>query len=443
MEKCRLCATNTAIDHLLDIKSDIVQNSFQKCSIYIDSNKLLPQNCCLTCFGIIDKFSKFLDGIHLVEESLCKELNQKLTKVLVADENKEESFGINTETAAIYFNSLDIEIKDEFSDEQDTINPCKTKTKKVKTKKPKEKLEIKDPKSWKKYSMAEIFERELRQGSNKSLAHLKVSDDERNPDGSLNEFGLEKYGTFKWSDYVWNCVFCTENYPSLKELSVHSKRSHKCDPKYRCNSCGHDFVIYSAFHNHLIGHNPTLKFCCFFCSKFYQDLVSLYNHQEKDHGSSKHFCLYCGLISKTSGKLKDHVVLHLKPEDIKDIYLCDLCGKSFRTRKFVRAHILLHLSNQKSTRDFLCNFCGKSFTMKKYLHGHLLVHTVSKKNCQNFPFQTVKNFPFKNCQNFSFPNCQNNLFKFFSPIVHSNVKNVRKAINLEENWFNIASAITH
>jgi hypothetical protein len=70
---------------------------------------------------------------------------------------------------------------------------------------------------------------------------------------------------------------------------------------------------------------------------------------------------------------------------------------------------------------FYAIFAG---TMKKYLHGHLLVHTVSRK---------LSKFPF--------PNCQNNLFKFFSPIVHSNVKSVRKAVNLEENWFSIALVI--
>lgn len=362
---CRLCGKKC-----LEVQKSIVdheiQEMFNKCNIFIDKeDKNLSQVSCMECLNVVFEFSIFLDVVSKTQEILKKRVKEEILS--------EES---DTE-AKIDF--LDSENKDLLragdkiligQDENIIISTLDSVRKKTRV------SETKKLKSWKKYSMAEIFEKQLIEGkSNKSLGHLKTLEDEVNSDGSLNEKGLKRMCHIKWSEYSWSCLQCSSNFYSRQELGVHSRQEHKTEPKYKCNFCSKNFVIYSAFHNHLISqHDSTLKFCCLFCSKFFCDLVSLYKHQLKDHETATHFCLYCGLVSKTSGKLKDHVVSHLKPEEIGDMFTCDICMKMFKTKKFVRAHIMLHLTNKTGKKNFICHVCGKSFFQKKYLYGHRLVH---------------------------------------------------------------------
>lgn len=79
MDLCRLCGLEkTAEESLFDISDETVQETFRKCSVYIEKNKLLPQNICTDCFEIVDNFSKFLDNVAQVQERLSQNLHDQL-----------------------------------------------------------------------------------------------------------------------------------------------------------------------------------------------------------------------------------------------------------------------------------------------------------------------------------------------------------------------------
>lgn len=218
--------------------------------------------------------------------------------------------------------------------------------------------------------MEKVFEKELKHHTfDFPVESLNVTDLEKNADGSLTELGLQRCGSFKWTNFVWFCDSCDKSFKNVVDLRRHYRHDHDLRPFFRCPDCPKKFRILPACVSHYFEHCANAKFCCWFCDKYYCDVLHLYRHQVKDHKYISKLCLYCGRHFYMASDLREHRETHSLP-DSSLTYTCDVCRKVFKTKQTLRGHMIIHLD----IREHICEICGKDFPKKQYLDSHMLFH---------------------------------------------------------------------
>jgi hypothetical protein len=207
----------------------------------------------------------------------------------------------------------------------------------------------------------DIFENELSGEFEGPTDMLDVHEEDKNPDGSLTENG--GLGLLGWDHYEWKCVICSnENekvlLSSSQMLEQHFKTDHK-DSKlsYPCMDCKLSFRSYFSFQNHVIDHQPHLKFSCDVCNVYRWNLVDLYKHRKQHHPKFKNTCLYCGKVFECGFFLKQHVGVHQKWKPDEHFY-CDLCPYEAHTKFLMKQHIT-YSHARVHHKVLVCEQCGK------------------------------------------------------------------------------------
>jgi hypothetical protein len=190
---------------------------------------------------------------------------------------------------------------------------------------------------------------------------LDVHDNDKNPDGTLTE--TAELGLLGWDHYEWKCIVCSNEVEkvlldSCQSLEQHFKTDHK-DVKmtYPCMDCKLSFRSYFSFQNHVIEHQPHLKFSCDVCSIYRWNLIDLYKHRQEKHPKYKNTCLYCGRIFECGFFLKQHVGVHQKWKEDEHFY-CDLCNYQTHTKFLIKQHIT-YSHGRAHYKELVCEQCGK------------------------------------------------------------------------------------
>ncbi|CAL1605725.1 unnamed protein product [Knipowitschia caucasica] len=118
-------------------------------------------------------------------------------------------------------------------------------------------------------------------------------------------------------------------------------------------------------------------FHCMYCSKSYNSLSTLSNHQMTQHQHSTveisarpiFHCKHCTKEYTSLGALKMHIRSHTLP------CVCPTCGKAFSRPWLLRGHIRTHTGE----RPFSCQHCNRAFADRSNLRAHLQTHSEVKK----------------------------------------------------------------
>jgi hypothetical protein len=152
-----------------------------------------------------------------------------------------------------------------------------------------------------------------------------------------------------WSDFMWTCVDCQENFVNILELDAHCRSKHKKPNtvnhklKSTCRECQKETFGYINCLNHAIEHDKNLKFCCIVCSEYHDNFIDLHKHHQTAHSSYKiMFCLYCGLYLEWGSWLKMHMVMAHNQPKYGEQYECDICGQKIHFRMKLTMHMVRH-----------------------------------------------------------------------------------------------------
>ena len=207
----------------------------------------------------------------------------------------------------------------------------------------------------------DIFSNELAGVFEGPTDMLDIHDIDKNQDGSLTE--AAELGLLGWDHYEWKCVICSNEdekvlLSSSQSLEQHFKTDHKNTKiSYQCMDCRLSFKSYFSFQNHVIEHQPHLKFSCDICSIYRWNLVDLYKHRQENHPKYKNTCLYCGRIFECGFFLKQHVGIHQKWKPEEHFY-CDLCPYETHTKFLIKQHIT-YGHGRAHHKELVCEQCGK------------------------------------------------------------------------------------
>jgi hypothetical protein len=278
-----------------------------------------------------ETFETDYKGIEVKEELNLEEALECIRKVEVEEEFLEERLELEP--------SLELEPPKKKA----KMNPPQLK-KPASVRKVKRSMELKDVrgKAFRCISMVDVFEKEINDGTYFEPPEILESLDE-NPR--------------LWSDFIWTCVECQENFANILELEAHCRNKHRRpNTRYHsvlstCRECQKETFGYTNCLNHAIEHHKNLKFCCIVCSEYHDNFMDLHNHHQAAHSSYKIvFCLYCGLHSKWGSSLKMHMAMAHNRQEFADQYECDICGKKINFRMNLTSHILTH-----KTPDIPCH----------------------------------------------------------------------------------------
>ncbi|GFR63164.1 zinc finger protein 226 [Elysia marginata] len=223
-----------------------------------------------------------------------------------------------------------------------------------------------------------------------------------------------------------NCDSCGEKFlTSLdKKKHVYEKHGGEC-PGYKCRICGKICRSILGRESHYLdhtaeersAHNVVIKMAeCDICGKTVRR-NALPNHKLIHSTQDSFICEVCGKGFKRKASLKQHVKVHMNPEDrpavrhrhrtpgdrrretqprqkrVSDadrIFKCDICSKYLSSRQSLQQHELVHTK----VKAYKCNLCSLSFSLPGNLKRHYIIHTGQK------PFQCDfcgKGFVQKNC----------------------------------------------
>ncbi|CAO1379879.1 unnamed protein product [Diamesa hyperborea] len=334
---CRLCGVLKDLYEFSDLNDSelLIDFKLKSCfNISLTSEKLMPQNVCSECIQCLEKSFDFHQNILNVQEELSQNIKPNV-KQEVLDNSME---------CVVLLEQIPIELLRRSTRKRDTIPEFVsiTPTNKI------EKVKVKKEK------LVKIPKMKLSVPAQKKII---------------------------WSKYIWKCHKCDMQFNDITLLEQHHVESHSNQLiKYCCFSCDRAYLKRQSIINHIITHQPSLKFCCLYCSEYHTSFVNLYHHYTQNHPTSTVFlCLYCGLNSESGSIALGHRKLHFDTTQ----YSCDLCGKHLKSKISMISHIeMTHSTNITYPRNFTCEICGSSFKNKASLSGHQLIHSNKLFQCQ-------------------------------------------------------------
>lgn len=395
---CRLCGENKPLEDLICISDDdsTVAFKLESClKIKLDCDKLLPRSSCFTCINTLDIALKFAEQVVSVQEKLKSDLQDKLSLItpninVYHDLDEYNKFEIKIERldSSLYA----FESSNELLLEQKSTTTCRKSKSKKRLQPPKVKkifqkyiewddeelsirpvfwkrhknFGIKAPRQVVRYSMNDLFKKELNGKFAETSKEMEIDDEDRMPQGKLSSRAKERLTTVGWFNYEWKCHECTETFSNVIEMEKHSIKVHKKRCVNRCEPCHKIYNNFASFLNHVTStHQPLLKYSCIICSEFHTSFAHLHKHIAEAHpGHRVYFCLYCGEHKFTGVLMKNHIADKHIP--VARIFSCDLCPKTFDQKQ----RTLSHMKNCHLEKHFICELCASSFKSQAELLQH-------------------------------------------------------------------------
>ena len=365
---CRLCGVFKDLYDFSELSDSelLIEFKLKSCfNISLTSDKLMPQNVCSECVQCLEKSFQFHQNILNVQEELVQSIKHNV-KQEVLDSNME---------CVVLLEQIPIELLGRSTRkivEKPIVKNTRikdgkiVKVKKVKISVPTQKP-IKKPKIIRApiLSMEELYKNELNGIFQQAPETFDGDEDIMN--------------SIVWSKYIWKCDNCDQQFNHITLLKQHHSESHSNQTlQYCCFSCPKICYTRHSIINHIITHQPSLRFCCVYCSKYHTSFIDLYHHYTQNHPTVKIFlCLYCGIYSKNGSSARNHHIKHFIEANLS----CDLCGKAFKFLTNLRYHIqAMHIIDLST--NFTCEICGTSFKNRPCLTSHKKTHIIIKKfNC--------------------------------------------------------------
>lgn len=169
-----------------------------------------------------------------------------------------------------------------------------------------------------------------------------------------------KTGTFK-------CDLCTKVFDTHRKKKSHEKSVHiHANLLNKCGYCNEKFTNYKRRDDHLVqAHGVQLKAVkCNACDKTFDHKGALTIHTKRDHLMERRYkCGQCDMKFFGSNELKLHMVKHTGVREFK----CTVCFKTYGRKKTLKEHMRIH----NDDRRFKCEHCGQAFVQKCSWKGHM------------------------------------------------------------------------
>ena len=398
---CRLCGIVKDLYELSEIDDSelLLEFKLKSCfNISLTFDKLMPQNVCSECIQCLEKSFVFHQNILNVQEDLVQNMKHNVKKeildcniecivlleqipssLLRRSTRKVEDIHEIENTIQTEFelkNKKQIKLKKvkkvKFSiPAQKKISSTNKKAIKVENKKVAKASKVKLSRTTKKkscrirqtrvYTMKEVYVKELNGIFERTPKTFDGNEDITN--------------SIVWSKYIWKCDKCDLRFNDITLLEQHHFESHSNEIfQYCCFSCPTSILHKYAVINHITIHQPYLRFCCIYCSKYHTSFIDLYHHYVQNHPKTNIFlCFYCGKLSQNGSTAKTHRQKHFETKD----YACDLCGKEFKFLSNIESHLQkMHIKSSPKieTMNFICEICGAAFNGKIRLSEHQIIH---------------------------------------------------------------------
>lgn len=397
-----MCGKLRNTSNLLDISSEINFQIEFYCRISLEDNKLLPQKICFDCNYAVTNFATFSETakemqIKFMKESPLEEVKVEINELPVVEcflqddlndqpvnrkrklrsEEAVAQFAISEELQSEPFpidevNSYNSESAwDDSSDSSDSDYQGS-----VYKRKRKEKTK----------SMVTRHRRKMttqKKEENEDVNELDVAESDKNHDGTITVSADAFYSGKKWCDMRLSCQECDQVVKGPHELREHYTKQHSPDlggyDKYQCLECDEGVVQFHKFLNHVVEHQPFLKFCCLICPSMFWNLDSLQQHHQSTHGDVSLFnCLLCGRFFKAEFYLTSHETrvhkLQVSREDseirtpsqtaitVESLFADDLTGDLFERENIFK--LPAHEKNADGSVTVECSnrFAGRTWT---------------------------------------------------------------------------------
>ncbi|CAH2003426.1 unnamed protein product [Acanthoscelides obtectus] len=163
--------------------------------------------------------------------------------------------------------------------------------------------------------------------------------------------------------------------------------------QFKCLECEEKFSMWRVCMNHLWKcHKIDIgMLVCPMCNKFKSNTsMRMLNHMATHDDEKPFLCSECGNGFKTLTQVKNHEILHRKPdEELPNWYTakhCTICNKYFAHSKSYKKHVQ---SVHEKFKPFICNICGHKTARKAMLELHLRQHTGEKPyKCSHCEYRT-------------------------------------------------------
>lgn len=401
---CRLCGKHKPLEELtcLTDANSTVQFKLESClKITLDHDKLLPRSSCLTCNHSLDIAFKFAEQVVSVQEKLESDLQKQLDSVQTY-ESMANKFDIKVER-------IDLSLHDDPAPSSRTLRKRSLKASNFASKKPpkvmkpvpnpkkesqptnpkrilKKNIEwedeqlqirpqfwknhknfgIKPPKASVRYTMNELFEKELNGEFAAVTDEMEIDIDDKLPDGKLSSRAMEQLASIGWHNYSWKCFECAETFPNVLDMERHSLKVHKKRGVINCEPCHKVLANYATYLKHITDrHQRQLRFCCIICSEYRHSFLHLHRHITEAHPDCSVFiCLYCGVISFAGALMKAHITEKHIP--LPKNFSCDLCPAKFDQKYKVTAH----MSYTHLQKNHICDQCGLAYRSQAEVNQH-------------------------------------------------------------------------
>lgn len=336
MEKCRLCGTDTFVKSLRNLNDEklMIESKLEESfNIKLVTAIGLSNRICLDCVQKTKDSFAFFKLINETQITLSNALNQLLSH---------KDIPVITDTVQGELPKTSEQLRRSNNREQLKRTTANRATSANRRKKVNPVITVED-----------IFVNELRGVYEVQPEQLNIADGAKNSDGTVID-DSEFQG---WSTYDWKCVECQLRVNSSQDLIEHFRTEHEAAKlKFPCMDCKLVFKSYFSFQNHVLEHQPTLRFCCDICSEFRWNLVDLFKHRKMFHPKLKNTCLYCGKLFECGFNLKQHIYVHMSFKEDELLY-CDICDFKAHTKFLVKQHLLI--VHAQDNIKLVCEHCGK------------------------------------------------------------------------------------
>ncbi|XP_060072162.1 zinc finger protein 62 homolog [Ylistrum balloti] len=226
---------------------------------------------------------------------------------------------------------------------------------------------------------------------------------------------LRKHMKKHTGDEPYRCDVCGHGYMSSSALKAH-KMVHSGERPYACEKCPKAFRQKSSLKSHLHLHETQKviehilskrtdkeagllqqrdAFGCSICDSTFSDVPSISSHINKVHFKELyHACDVCSKRFDSMQSLEEHQTAHVDSKN----YACGICGRDFSEED----ELSDHLNEHPTAKPFKCQVCYTQFISLTVFATHMDIHLADKSvvdttNQLSNKEQPSKQFPCKYC----------------------------------------------